>query len=76
MSQPAAKQSAVTPGRIVLAVCAGLIVLFAALNSQTVRMHWLITTTDQPLFVGLLVFALLGLLVGYVLGRRAGDRRR
>jgi uncharacterized integral membrane protein len=75
MSQQAAKESPVTAGRIVLAVCAGLIVLFAVLNSQEVRMHWLVTTTTMPLFVGLLVFALLGLLVGYVLGRRGSDRR-
>ena len=76
MSQPNAKQSAVTPGRIVLAVSAGLIVLFAVLNSQEVRMHWLITTTTMPLFIGLLVFALLGLLAGYVLGRRGSGPRR
>ena len=30
----------------------------------------------MPLFVGLLVFALLGLLAGYVLGRRGSGPRR
>jgi len=76
MSQSTDQQSPVTAGRIVLAISAGLIVLFAVLNSQQVQMHWLVTTTTMPLFVGLIVFALLGLLIGYVLGRRGGDRRR
>lgn len=73
MSQPAGRSSALTPQRIALAVVAGLIVLFAALNSQTVTMHWLIATSEMPLFVGLLVFALLGFAVGFLTGRR--DRR-
>lgn len=72
MSQTSSKQGGLTPGRIVVAVAGGLIVLFAVLNSQSVEMHWLVATSTTPLFVVLLVFALLGFAVGYVVGRRGG----
>jgi len=64
-------RSGLTPGRIIAGVLVVLILLFAALNSQSVRVHWLVTTTTTPLFVVILVFALLGLLLGYILGARS-----
>ena len=70
MSKPSSDQSAVAGGRIAAGLLIALILVFALLNSQSVRMHWIVTTTTQPLFVVLLVFAGLGLAIGYILGRR------
>lgn len=72
MSQASGKQGALTPARVVVAVAGGLIVLFAALNSQSVEMHWVVATSTTPLFLVLLIFALLGFAVGFVVGRRGG----
>ena len=74
MSKPSSEQSAVTGGRIAVGLLIALVLVFALLNSQSVRMHWIITTTTQPLFVVLLVFAGLGLAIGYSLGRRGRSR--
>jgi uncharacterized integral membrane protein len=64
------KESALTRGRIVAGILVVLVVVFAALNSQSVRMHWIVTTTETPLFVLILLFTAIGLAIGYVLGRR------
>ena len=68
------RSSGVTPGRIAAGVLIVLIVVFAILNSQSVRMHWIVTTTTTPLFVVILIFAALGLLLGYILGTRSRGR--
>ena len=74
MSVSSRRSSAVTPGRILAALIVVLIVVFAALNGQSVRVHWIFTTTTTPLFVVMIIFAGVGLLLGYILGTRA--RRR
>ena len=74
MSQTSSQKSSVTAGRIAVGLLVALIVVFAVLNSQSVRMHWIVTTTDTPLFILLVLFALIGLLIGYIVGRRPRGR--
>lgn len=61
-------------GRVVAAaVLGGLLVLFAVLNSQTVRVHWIVTTTHVPLIVVIAACGLIGAAIVWLFGRR---RRR
>jgi uncharacterized integral membrane protein len=63
-------------GRTILALSlGGVVVLFAALNSQSVTIHWLLTTTETPLIGVIAGCGLLGFAVGWLLGRRAAGRR-
>jgi len=74
MSQSSTQKSSITAGRIAVGLLVVLIVVFAVLNSQSVRMHWIVTTTDTPLFVILVLFAFFGLVIGYIVGRRPRGR--
>jgi uncharacterized integral membrane protein len=53
-----------------------LLVLFMALNSQTVKVHFIVTTVEMPLIFALLIAAALGALVGWAAPRlrRSGSR--
>jgi uncharacterized integral membrane protein len=56
---------------VAAAVLGALFALFAVLNSQSVRVHWLVTTTSLPLIVVIVVGALIGALVcGLITWRR------
>ena len=57
-------------------VAAALFVLFAVLNTQSVEIDWIVTTTRTPLIVALIVSAILGAVAGYVLARAWRRRRR
>lgn len=58
--------------RIAALVVGVLIVVFAVINTNDVRVHWLVTTTTTPLIVVIVVSFVLGLAGGYLLkGRRA-----
>src|SRR5262249_20291968 len=60
-----------TTARLVAAVFLGAVLtLFAVLNSQTVRVHWIVTTTDVPMIVVIVVAGLLGALVSWLIARR------
>ena len=74
MSQTSTQKSSITAGRIAVGLLVVLLIVFAVLNSQSVRMHWIVTTTDTPLFVILVLFAFIGLVIGYILGRRPRGR--
>lgn len=74
MSQSSTQKSSITAGRIAVGLLVVLIIVFAVLNSQSVRMHWIVTTTDTPLFVILVLFAFIGLVIGYIVGRRPRGR--
>jgi uncharacterized integral membrane protein len=52
------------------AILGGVLVLFAALNNQTVRVHWLFATTDLPLVVVIVLAGLLGFALGWLVARR------
>lgn len=64
------RKEGMSVGRIIAIVLGALVVLFAALNSQSVKVHWLIGTTSTPLFIVILLFTAIGLAIGFFLGRR------
>jgi uncharacterized integral membrane protein len=59
---------------IAVVVLGGLLVLFAVLNSQNVRIHWLFSTTNSPLIVVIVISALIGGLIGWAIARRRARR--
>ena len=61
--------------QVLLIVCAVLLVLFFVLNLQDVRVHLLIATVDMPLIIALVIAALLGLLLGWLVPRLRRDDR-
>jgi uncharacterized integral membrane protein len=60
---------------ITAAVLGVLIVLFAAVNSQTVTIHWIVTTTQTPMIVVIAGCGLVGFAVGYLFARRRAASR-
>jgi uncharacterized integral membrane protein len=66
----AAKRDRKASARVVAAaVLGGLLVLFSVLNSQTVRIHWIVTTSDVPLIVVILGCGLIGFALGWLIAR-------
>jgi uncharacterized integral membrane protein len=61
---------------MIAAVLGGLLILFAALNSQSVTIHWIVASTDLPLILVIAGCGLIGFAVGWLLARRATRRRR
>lgn len=61
---------------VVVCVVVALGVLFAALNTQTVKIHWIVTTTNSPLIVAMILMALLGFVAGFVTSHIRARRRR
>lgn len=68
------QQSGITAGRVIVGLLVALLLVFALLNRQSVRMHWIFTTSDTPLILLILGFALIGVVVGYFVGRRPRGR--
>jgi uncharacterized integral membrane protein len=64
-----------SPRMITAAVLGVLIVLFAAVNSQTVTIHWIVTTTQTPMIVVIAGCGFVGFAVGYLFARRRAARR-
>lgn len=52
------------------AALGALLALFAALNSQSVRIHWIVTTTDVPMIVVIVGCGLIGAIVSWLVARR------
>jgi uncharacterized integral membrane protein len=76
-SEPAvASERKLSPRTVIAAALGGLVVLFAAVNSQTVTIHWIVTTTQTPLIVVIVGCGLIGFTVGWLLARRAARRAR
>jgi uncharacterized integral membrane protein len=75
-SVPSAKRSrreiARTTGFVVLAV---LITLFAVLNTDTVKVHWIFGTDEAPLIIVILISLLVGIVLTYLVDRRTNKRR-
>lgn len=64
-----------SPRTVVAAVLGGVVVLFAAVNTQTVTIHWIVTTTDTPLIAVIAGCGLIGFAVGWLIARRAARRQ-
>jgi uncharacterized integral membrane protein len=64
-----------TRARVVAAVIlGGLLVLFAVLNSQTVKVHLVATTLHWPLIVVIAGCVLIGFAIGWLVFRRRAAR--
>jgi uncharacterized integral membrane protein len=62
---------------VLVAVIVGLAVAFVILNTQQVRVDWIVTTTNTPLIVVILLsFVAGGIFVAAVLGVRQRSARR
>ena len=62
-----------TARMVAAAVLGAVLVLFAVLNSQDVRVHWLVTTTTGPLIIVILICGALGFAAGWLLVRRSSQ---
>ena len=61
---------AVTPGRITIAAVVVLLLVLVFENTREVRIRLLVPEVTMPLYVALLVTALLGAACGYAAARR------
>lgn len=58
-------------GRLLGAVVLGaLLALFAVLNGQSVRIHWIVTTTHVPMIVVIVGCGLVGAICSWLIARR------
>lgn len=57
-------------GRLLAALVLGvLLALFAVLNSQSVRIHWIVTTTRLPMIVVIVGCGLIGAICSWLIAR-------
>jgi uncharacterized integral membrane protein len=66
------REQARTAGMVVLAV---LITLFAVLNLESVQVNWIFGTGEVPLIIVIVVSVLFGIVLTYLVDRRASKRR-
>ncbi len=67
------KKAARTPEekrRIVIGILIALVVLFALLNLNQVKVDWLVTSTKTPLVVVIVVSAAIGAVAGVLVDRK------
>jgi uncharacterized integral membrane protein len=76
-SQPIEEpRSAVTPRRVVIAIFAILLLVFAIVNFDPVNVNFLLFDSDARLFTVIVVSAALGFVIGYFVGRPSREQRR
>ena len=61
--------------RVGLVVIAVLATLFAVLNVDEVKVHWIIGSGRAPLIIVIVISLLVGVLLTYIAERRSGRRR-
>ena len=66
----AQKEHTISPKQVATATLVVVVALFALLNLQNVTMNWIVGTTHTPLIVVVAVCSLIGLAVGFLIGRR------
>jgi uncharacterized integral membrane protein len=71
-SKRSRREQARTAGLVILAV---LITLFAVLNLESVKVNWIFGTGEVPLIVVIVVSALFGIVLTYLVDRRSSKRR-
>jgi uncharacterized integral membrane protein len=64
-----------SPKMITVGVLVVLIVLFAVANSQTVTIHWIVTTTQTPMIIVIAGCGLVGFAAGWMFARRRAASR-
>lgn len=62
-----------TPRRIGVIVLVAAFAIWCSVNSKSVSVSFLVTSTDLPLFVALLLAGLLGVAAGFLVARRGRD---
>ena len=62
----------VSPRTLVALLLTVVVIVFAAINTQQVRVHWAVTTTRAPLVVVILVSGLIGAAIGAIVRHRHG----
>jgi uncharacterized integral membrane protein len=60
----------ISPKLIIVAILVVIVIVLAIVNSQDVKVDFVVADITLPLFVVILGSALIGLIVGYFLGRR------
>ena len=68
--QPEHSQNRIQPHHIVIGVCVVVLVVFAILNLDNVRVDFALATLDTPLVILIAICALLGFVIGWFIGRR------
>ena len=68
--RPATRSRAEQIRLVAASVLGGLAVLFAVLNLDRVKVHWIFFVSLTPLIVVILVCILVGVLIGWVTARR------
>lgn len=71
-SKRSRREQARTAGMVVLAV---VITLFAVLNLESVKVNWILGTGEAPLIIVIVVSVLFGIVLTYLVDRRASKRR-
>jgi putative membrane protein len=66
-------KSRIKPHHIVAAIGVVVLAVFALVNIDDVRVDFVADTVDAPLVLVIVVCALLGFLIGWIIGRRRND---
>jgi lipopolysaccharide assembly protein A len=66
----------ISPRLVIALVVTALVAIFIAQNRDTVRIQLFAVTLTSPLWLLLVIMVVLGVLVGFLLGRRRGASRR
>jgi uncharacterized integral membrane protein len=70
------RRAGITPRHLLLAALAGLLVVFAAANFRTVRVSFLLFTTQARVVTVIVVAGALGFLAGFLAGRPTREERK
>ena len=70
--QRSRREVARTGALVVLAV---LVTLFAVLNTDKVRVHWIVGSGEAPLIIVIVISLLVGVILTHFAERRGGKRR-
>jgi uncharacterized integral membrane protein len=65
-----------TARMIAAGVLGAVLVVFAVLNSQDVRVHWLVTSSTAPLIIVIVICGAVGFAVGWLVSRRSARNDR
>jgi len=60
----------ISPKMILVGILVVIVVILAIVNSQDIKVDFVVADVTLPLFVVIVGSALIGLIVGYFLGRR------
>ena len=66
-------RSRIKPHHVVVAICVVVLAIFALVNVDDVSVDFVADTVDAPLVLVIVVCALLGFLIGWVVGHRRND---